>query len=83
MKLELFYFNTCPFCLVVLYKIKRLGIKVQLNNIHSQQEHLDRLVETTGRKTVPCLFIDGQPMFESADIVTWLEANKDKIEKEA
>ena len=24
---------------------------------------------------VPCLFIDGAPMYESLDIISWLEAN--------
>lgn len=33
---------------------------------------LDRLVQDTGRRTVPCLYIDNQPMHESNDIVDWL-----------
>ena len=33
----------------------------------------------TGRATVPMLKIDGEPMFESADIVAWLRANHDRL----
>ena len=36
-------------------------------------------MKQTGRNTVPCLYIDGKPMFESRDIAAWLETNKDKI----
>jgi glutathione S-transferase len=31
------------------------------------------MTSVTGRGTVPCLFVDGAPMFESAEIVAWLE----------
>ncbi|MBW1881075.1 MAG: glutathione S-transferase domain-containing protein [Deltaproteobacteria bacterium] len=30
-------------------------------------------MERTGRTQVPCLFVDGEPMFESLDIVDWFE----------
>ena len=33
------------------------------------------LQQRTGRTQVPCLFIDGEAMFESADINDWLEQN--------
>jgi glutaredoxin len=39
-----------------------------------QPEHRQALIARTGRTQVPCLFIDGEPMFESEDIVEWLEA---------
>lgn len=32
----------------------------------------ERLIQATGRQTVPCLFIDGKPMHESRDIAAWL-----------
>ena len=44
-------------------------------------ESLKRLVDDTGRRTVPCLYIDNKPMFESADIMDWLSENSDKLEK--
>ena len=33
------------------------------------------LRERTGSTQVPCLFINGKPMFESMDIIAWLKAN--------
>lgn len=55
--------------------LDRLNIKVEMRDILSNRQHLEQLVTDTGRRTVPCLYIDGKPMHESADIVRWLEAN--------
>ena len=56
--------------------LDQLGIEVEhRNTMRSRDNHSD-LVEATGRGTVPCLFIDGTPMHESADIIRWLQARK-------
>ena len=34
-----------------------------------------RLLEVGGKQQVPCLFIDGEPLYESADIIRWIEAH--------
>ena len=81
MKLELFYYDACPFCAFVLNEIRDLGIKVDYCNILEDEKHLNRLVSDTGRRTVPRLYIDNKPMFESQDIVNWLKDNAAKIEK--
>ena len=81
MKLELYYFDSCPFCQKVLRKIKELGLNsIEYKNIHEKQQYLDKLVQDTGRRTVPCLYIDGKPMHESDDINAWLESNKESIQ---
>ena len=80
-KLELFYYDGCPFCQYVLGTIQKLNVKVSLCNIQESEEHYERLVADTGRKTVPCLYIDNKPMFESSDIMQWLEKNQSKLEK--
>jgi len=77
MKLELYYFEECPYCQIVLNKIIKLGIqnKIILKNTrldsNAKKEHTNK----TGRTQVPCLYVDGQPMFESYDIASWLEEN--------
>ncbi len=74
-KLELFYFDSCPFCQIVLRAIDELNIELEYKNIMEDRESLERLMKDTGRRTVPCLYIDNQPMFESADIIAWLQSN--------
>lgn len=74
MKLELFMFDGCPFCKRVTDEIAREGrTDVELHDIHKSQEDYDRLVREGGMSQVPCLFIDGEPMYESIDIVNWLK----------
>jgi hypothetical protein len=51
-----------------------LFLKHENPNYH--QAHLEK----TGKSTVPCLYIDGIPLFESLDINQWLEKNKNKIQ---
>lgn len=80
-KLELFKFDSCPFCVRVMDHLERLNIKVEMKDIMMDSQSLNRLMQDTGRRTVPCLYIDNQPMFESADIMAWLSENSDKLEK--
>ena len=80
-KLELFYYTSCPFCQYVLHTIKELNIKVEYKDILSNQDNLERLVNDTGRRTVPCLYIDNRPMHESSDIIEWLRSNSSKLDK--
>ena len=76
MKLELYMFDTCPFCRRVLNYIDESGrTDVELHNIHKSEADRQRLIEVGGVEQVPCLFIDGVPMYESLDIIDWLKAH--------
>lgn len=81
--LALYYFDTCPFCVMVLRTIDELNLDVDYCDIHSGPEHLNKLQTDTGRRTVPCLYIDGKPMFESSDIMAWLKQNSENLKKKA
>lgn len=81
MLLELFYFEACPFCQIVLQLVTELKIKVEYLDIQRSAEALQRLQKDTGRRTVPCLYIDNKPMFESRDIMLWLKENTDNLAK--
>ena len=74
-RLALYYFESCPYCQLVLSAIDRLQVKIKMCDIQSNPENLSRLVKDTGRKTVPCLYIDEKPMHESTEIIRWIEAN--------
>ena len=77
-KLALYHFNGCPFCAIARSAIDRLGIEVELRDIHENPQHRDDLIAARGRATVPVLRItapDGEDrwMPESRDIANYLE----------
>ena len=76
-KLALYYSRTCPFCIMVLKAIDKLGIDVELMEINEEPKYRDELVGARDRATVPVLRItspDGEQrlMPESRDIVRYL-----------
>jgi glutathione S-transferase len=82
--LALYHYVGCPYCDRVHRRLHALGIPVgprpdglrfvELRDIHADPAHWRALRDKTGRTTVPCLFVDGEPLFESAEIVRWLDA---------
>ena len=66
---------------MVVNTIKELGIedKVTFMNTLENPEYAQKHIQTTGRSTVPCLYIDDKPMFESRDINQWFITNASKI----
>lgn len=80
-KLVLYKFDACPFCQSVMETIQKLNLAVEMKDILHDRTALEKLVADTGRRTVPCLYIDGKPMHESYDIMRWLEENVDKLQK--
>lgn len=74
MNLELFYKHSCPYCQKVLRVIDKYHMdSVKKIDIASDMENMERLKNIGGKNQVPCLFIDGKPMYESADIIKFLK----------
>jgi len=73
-ELLLYKFDACPYCRRVLSQISRLGVTVPTRDTARDSGARDELRERTGRTQVPCLFVDGEPLFESSDINVWLAA---------
>ena len=73
-KLELYYFEQCPYCQIVLSALRVTGLesKVTFYDVRENHTYKEKLIADTGRGTVPCLYIDGKPMHESRDIADWL-----------
>lgn len=80
-ELKLYKYDSCPFCMRVMQAIEALNVKVAYHDIMQNKEDLKFHTEKTGRRTVPCLYIDGEPKFESSDITSWLEENIANLEK--
>jgi len=77
--LSIYHFVTCPFCVRVRRAMSKLGVEIELRDIHRSREHYDDLVEGGGSRQVPCLRIEGTDgtvewLYESKDIVSYLES---------
>lgn len=74
--LELFKFDACWYCQRVFRTIEALGVEgVTYRDTWKEPSANAELIRRGGKRQVPCLFIDGEPMYESLDINAWLEAN--------
>lgn len=73
--LVLYYFPFCPFCIRVLNYLKKNQIDIELRNTRESREVEEELIKVGGKSQVPCLLIDGQPLYESNDIINWFESN--------
>lgn len=75
--LALYQFEACPFCVKVRRAMKRQSVNIELRDAKNDPTHRADLETGGGRIKVPCLRIekDGQVewMYESSDIVTYLE----------
>jgi glutaredoxin len=73
-ELVLYKFDRCPYCRRVMRHIDTLGVQVEYRDTRQSSTWQADLFEKTGRTTVPCLFVDGQPMYESREINDWLSS---------
>lgn len=72
---ELFYMPTCPYCRKVLAFMQTQDIELPLRDITAEPQARETLETVGGKVQVPCLFIDGKPMYESDDIIDYLAQN--------
>ena len=69
---ELYIRYTCPYCVKVLDFMAERGIELPLRDITADAAALHTLRTVGGKQQVPCLFIDGRPLYESDDIIAYL-----------
>ena len=76
-ELVLYKFDSCPYCRRVMRVIDQLELagSIEYRDTRTDPKWRSDLQQRTGRTQVPCLFIDGEAMFESADINEWLQHN--------
>ena len=74
-ELILYSSRYCPFCMKVLRYLRSESISVKIKDTMENPSARQELASATGRTQVPCLFIDGNPLFESNDIIQWFKEN--------
>ena len=78
--MEIFIYETCPFCLKVRDAMKEIGYKegedVILVDAH-QENNKERLLKLGGKIQVPFLVDGNTMMYESDDIIDYLNQKKE------
>lgn len=74
-ELELYVMTGCPYCIKVKNFLASNGISIPQRNITTDRTAERHLIAVGGKRQVPCLFIDGKPLYESSDIITWVQKN--------
>lgn len=77
-ELTLYYFLTCPFCIRVMWVLRRMALNIKGCNIRRDAAALSTLLSEGGKAQVPCLRIarQGEPvrwLYESTDIIDYLQ----------
>ncbi|MBQ9708695.1 MAG: glutathione S-transferase N-terminal domain-containing protein [Firmicutes bacterium] len=76
MEKKLYMFATCPFCRKVINEIESSGrTDIEYHDIRKNEADRQELIRIGGKQQVPCLVMDGVPLYESDDIVQWLKEN--------
>ena len=74
-ELELYVMTGCPYCIKVKNFLASNSISIPQRNITTDRTAEQHLIAVGGKRHVPCLFIDGKPLYESSDIITWVQKN--------
>lgn len=89
-KLALYQYAACPFCVKVRRAMKRNALNIETRDAKRSEQFKEELLQGGGQLKVPCLRIeddngDVQWMFESGDIISYLEQrfSADDTETEA
>lgn len=61
----------CPYCKKVDRFMDNAGIEMEHRDI-LEGTHREDLIALGGKAQVPCLVVDGKPMYESMDIINYL-----------
>lgn len=72
-ELVLYKYDACPYCRYVMSALVDLKVPITYRDTRREPEARTTLIKVGGKSQVPCLFIDGVPLYESRDIVRFLK----------
>ena len=76
MKYELYHMRYCPYCVKVQKYIEKSGREdIVYKDIQADPLAYRQLLEIGKKDQVPCLIKDGKALYESDDIIAYLQAH--------
>lgn len=71
-QMQYFYRASCPYSKKVSHYIRENHIAVVWKNVR-HKEFEKELVQSGGRRNVPCLVVQGQAIYGSSEIIDWMQ----------
>lgn len=68
---QLYYKKSCPYCQKVLRFMEDNHLTMDTRDT-TQPGNQNDLIRIGGKKQVPCLIVNGKPLYESDDIIAYL-----------
>lgn len=75
----LYYSPRCPHSQKVLSYIKSRQLAVPLNNVLADKNAKEDLKRIGGHAIVPCLVVNGTPIYNDNVIISWLADHQDQL----
>ena len=77
--IALYYMPQCPHSQKVLAYLRKENISIPLKDVSKDAQAKEELRVIGGHMIVPCLIVDGRPIYNDYDIIQWLSENKKTI----
>lgn len=74
-ELTLYHFESCPYCARVRRFLNEHTITIPEKDILKDPNARNELIKIGGKSQVPCLVINGNALYESLDIIEWVNEN--------
>lgn len=79
LELMLYYASTCPYSRKVLNYLNSIEKTVPMKDVSRNAEAKREFLELGDIKVVPCLTIDGTPLYDAYDIIDWLSSHQENL----
>ena len=77
----LYYGEYCPHSKKVLRYLEKENITIPLNDVTKDPNAKNLLVAIGGYAIVPCLIVDGKPIYEDDAIIQWISEHKNSLKQ--
>lgn len=75
-KVQVYSKQQCPYCVKAKSLLTKKGVAFEEIDVENDDERRAWLVETTGQRTVPQVFVDGRPLGGFSDLDALDKAGK-------
>ena len=81
LSIALYYSPRCPYSKKVLSYLRQQNLSIPLKDVTVDKQAKEELQKIGGYSVVPCLIINGEPIYDPSEIIDWLSEHKEELKK--